>query len=687
MSIAGTTYVTPSPCQPSCPASRRILASSCLMIFFLFSLPVPAQEGKEGKEGKKDLGEASLEELGNLQVFSASKHMQSASDAPSSVTVITADEIQRYGYRTLADILRSVRGFYMTSDRLYSYVGVRGFGRLGDWNSRILLLVDGHRINNNVDGHGMLGTEFPVDVDLIERVEIIRGPSSSLYGADALFAVINVITRKPSQLKGVELSFEPASFGTYQGRASYGGQYKGIDILLSGTFYDSQGQTLFYPQFDSPATNNGITRNTDYENSQHILATVSFRGFTLQGLYSERDKGVPTAYFGGLFNDPRTKNLDNQQYVDLSYQHSISEKWDFAAHTSYDQARLQAPVAYSTGLPDGSTTVDTYSFRGGWWDSEVKLSGTLLEKHRVTLGSVITDNSRQDQGSLIPIGNIFVPFPGSSVIWALYGQDEFAIAQKLTFSAGIRYDHYSNFGGTTNPRLGLIYHLFHPTTVKLLYGTAFRAPEPYELAPDYGPFYDKNLQLRPEKIRSLEAVVEQGLGQHLSLSGNVFRNWISDLISLQFNPADAQFVYRNSGKANATGAGVELDGHWANGLQGRASYGFTDVVDPVTHEVSNSPRHVAKLNVSVPVVQQRLFASLDAQYTSPRQTLAENTVSGFSVFNVTVLGHTLGKHLDVSASVYNIFDKKYFDPSRPEDPEDAIQQDGRNFRLKLTVRF
>src|ERR1700693_6010658 len=152
----------------------------------------------------------------------------------------------------------------MPPDRLYSYVGVRGFGRLGDWNSRILLLVDGHRINNNVDGHGMLGSEFLVDVDLIERVEIIRGPSSSLYGADAFFAVINVITRKPPQLKGVELSFAPASFGTYQGRASYGGQYKGVDMLVSGTFYDSQGQTLFLPEFDSPAANFGITRNTDY---------------------------------------------------------------------------------------------------------------------------------------------------------------------------------------------------------------------------------------------------------------------------------------------------------------------------------------------------------------------------------------------------------------------------------------
>ena len=147
-------------------------------------------------EPAQTAADLSLEDLANVSIYTASKHMQSASDAPASVTVVTVDEIQKYGYRTLADILQSVRGFYITYDRDYSFVGVRGFGRLGDWNTRILLLIDGHRVNNNILGQAMLGTEFLLDVDLIERVEIIRGPSSSLYGADAFFAVINVITRK-----------------------------------------------------------------------------------------------------------------------------------------------------------------------------------------------------------------------------------------------------------------------------------------------------------------------------------------------------------------------------------------------------------------------------------------------------------------------------------------------------------
>src|SRR6202043_922246 len=110
--------------------------------------------------------------------------------------------------------------------------------------------------------------------------------------------------------------------------------------------------------------------------------------------------------------------------------------------------------------------------------------------------------------------------------------------------------------------------------------------------------------------------------------------------------------------------------------------------EPVTQQVlSNSPQHLGKLNLSYPVLPQRLFASADAQYTSSVQTLAGNTVSGFSVLNVTLLGHTLGKHLDLSASVYNVFNKKYFDAGRPEEVQDSIQQDGRNFRIKLTGRF
>jgi outer membrane receptor for ferrienterochelin and colicins len=200
------------------------------------------------KASTKDIGEASLEELANITVYTASRHVQKATEAPSSVTVITRDEIQKYGYRTLGEVLQSVRGFDITYDRSFTYAGVRGINRPETYNSRVLLLIDGHRINNNIYEQAMLGTEFPLDLDLIERIEVVRGPSSLLYGTGAFFAMINVITRKAEQSDNWELSIEPASFGTYKGRVSYTGKHQGMDVVLSGSFYDSAGQTLFYPE-------------------------------------------------------------------------------------------------------------------------------------------------------------------------------------------------------------------------------------------------------------------------------------------------------------------------------------------------------------------------------------------------------------------------------------------------------
>lgn len=145
------------------------------------------------------LPDLSIEDLMKLdagQVFGASERLQPVTEAPASVSFITAEEIARYGYRTLADILRGVRGMYVTDDRNFSLIGTRGFGKPGNYNSRILLLVNGHRVNDNVFGQAEIGAEFGFDPATFERVEVIRGPASSLYGDSAFFAVVNVITKR-----------------------------------------------------------------------------------------------------------------------------------------------------------------------------------------------------------------------------------------------------------------------------------------------------------------------------------------------------------------------------------------------------------------------------------------------------------------------------------------------------------
>jgi len=639
-------------------------------------------------EGTKDLADDSLEELANITVSTASLHVQKATEAPSSVSVITRDEIQKFGYRTLADILRSVRGFDITYDHGFSYAGVRGINRPETYNSRVLLLIDGHRINNNLYEQAMLGTEFPLDVDLIERVEVVRGPSSSLYGTSAFFAVINVITRKAEQLDKWELSFEPASFGTYKGRVSYGGEYRGMNMLLSSSFYDSRGQTLFYPEFNTAATDNGISRNSDYDTYQHFLATVSFRGFTLQGVYSDRNKGMPTGAFATLFNDPRTRTFDSERYLDLSYQRPMGMGWNVAVRTSVGRHIYDGIYTYGPANPGGADLLNYDFARGTWWSGELKLQQSL-ERNNLTFGTEFQDNLQQDQGNynINPFLAYIASRPPSSGISAVYGQDEFAITGKLSLSAGVRYDHYYTFGGTTNPRLGLIYHPFSKTAFKLLYGSAFRAPSAYEKY-YYGlGQFQANLHLQPETIKSYEIVLEQGLGRRFHLTGDLFRNQVNDLI-IQRPNSSGLLVFGNAGGSHINGVEAEIDARFSGGLQGRASYSYTDNQNPQARQnLTNSPHSLAKLNLIVPLLQRRVFAGLEGQFNDRATTLQGKTTGSFQVFNVTLLGHAMGNHLDLSASAYNLFDKKYFDPAPVGFTQDQIQQDGRSFRAQIAIKF
>jgi outer membrane receptor for ferrienterochelin and colicins len=184
---------------------RCVIIIAYFLIFSSFLTSAQGETGATGKGSFTDLTKFGIEDLMKIEVatvVSASKYKQKVTEAPSSVSIITSDEIKQYGYRTLADILRSLRGFFVTSDRNYNYIGARGFSRPGDYNTRFLILLDGHRLNDNIYDQAYIGTEFIIDVDLIDRVEIIRGPSSSLYGTNAFFGVINVITKERCKRTG-----------------------------------------------------------------------------------------------------------------------------------------------------------------------------------------------------------------------------------------------------------------------------------------------------------------------------------------------------------------------------------------------------------------------------------------------------------------------------------------------------
>jgi outer membrane receptor for ferrienterochelin and colicins len=635
----------------------------------------------------------SIEDLAKMKVdsvYGASKFLQEASDAPTTVTVITAEEIQKHGYRTLADVLKSVRGFYVINDRNYSYVGVRGFSSPGDYNARILFLLDGHRINDNIYDGAYVGTEFPVDVDLIEHIEIIRGPHSSAYGTGAFAAVINVITKRGRDLRAIEVSGEAGSWNSYKSRVTYGDRFdSGVETLLSGSFYNSQGhKLLFFPEFDSPATNNGIAADADGDQSYNAFADIIYRGFNIHFVQGSRTKHIPTASFGTVFNDPRTRTTDSRGYVDVQYDHRFGS-WETLGRASYDWYDYHG--IYVTDYGDLGIPPYTLNYDAGngtWLDFQGDASRVFLERHKVTQGAEFRQDLRQEQTNYdIQPYHLYLDDHRSAWIAALYFQDEYSLRKNLAFVAGLRSDWHEKFETTLSPRVALVFNAKPSTDVKASYSWAFRAPNSFESFYAGNKSNTANPSLISERIRSWELEVDHRFGKTYSISAAGFLNRINDFIDQKIDPLTGSPIYLNSSPVQIKGIEWELSAKWQNGIEGTISQTLQDSRNVLSRDVlANSPKQLGKVNLSMPLIERKLFASVDAQYVSERRTIAQTELGGYFVMNLTFFTRKLTQTFDISGGLYNLFDKQYAESGGLEHRETAISQDGRNFRIKLTYR-
>jgi outer membrane receptor for ferrienterochelin and colicins len=640
------------------------------------------------------LEDMSLEELMSVNVnsvYGASGFEQKVTEAPAFVTIITSEEIQRYGYRTLADILRNVPGFYVTYDRNYSYLGVRGFGLPGQYNDSIALTIDGHRINENIYDAALIGTEFPLDVDLIQRVEVIRGPNSSQYVASAFLGVINIITKRGRDLPKLTMSGEAASYGSYEGRISYGDNYSdGLELLISGSLYGSHGQDrLFFGAFDNPATNNGIAVNADDDEFQQLFANVSWGGFTLQGVYGSRDKGIPTASFETVFNVTGTRTVDEQGYLDLTYKRKLGHGWNLASLTYYDLFNDDGTYVYDYSATGGPARVLNRNYaHGKWWGEELTVAKQVWNTQRLSAGAEFVDNIEQNQGNydVQPFVQYFKDSRQSTIL-SFYAQDEVRLRSDLILNLGVRYDRYSLFGGTTNPRAALIYNPWEKTDFKVLYGQSFRAPNLFELFYN-APGNEANPSLRPETVKTTEVVWEQYFANHFQTTVSAFYYPIRSLISEQVDPANGNAFFANAGSLDLRGFDVALSKILPGGLDSTVSYSFQDARNPGTGvAVTNSPRHLFQASLSVPILKQKVFAGMDLQFVSKRATLAGEYTGAYVVPNFTLFTRKVLKGLEVSASLYNGINEKYADPVGDGLAENTIVQDGRTFRIKVGYKF
>ena len=629
-----------------------------------------------------ELGDMSLQALMQLSVptvVTASKHEQKITEAPSAVTVITADDIKKYGWRTVGELLQSVRGFYVTYNGAYDSVGVRGFNRPDDFGGRILLMVDGHRMNDPLYDTAAVGTEFILNIDLVERVEIVRGPGSALYGDNAVFAVINVVTRRGRDFHGAEAAASAGSFDTYTGRASYGNLFSNdVEVLVSGSVLASAGpERLHARNFALNLPGNPAAVDSDGTQTRNMFADVGYHGLSLEGGYVDRHKEDATAPYGEVFGDGKDNKEDERVFVELKFEQEFGDGWRVMARGYYDHYSYLADYPYVAFINRDDNLAD-------WAGGEVQVSKQLWETHRLTVGAEYRDDFHVRLHNF----NIAPPTTFQDTIisrdsYALYAQDEWRVVTNFIVNAGVRYSDYDVFGDTVNPREALIYNPWTPTTFKFLYGTAFRTPNAMETSfTDGGLTSIPSPNVGPERVTTYELVAEQAIGRNYRAT---VAGFLTDAAGLIQDTTNVPSHYANIGSVEAKGVEFEFQGCWSNGLRGVVSYTLTDTHDDQTGtQLDNSPQHLVKINLTVPVYRDKVSAGVEAQYTSDRTTITGQTVGDFYVVNLTLFAHKFWSGWEASASLYNIFDDKYRDPAAGND---SVLQYGRTFRVKLTYRF
>ncbi|RZI81593.1 MAG: TonB-dependent receptor [Rubrivivax sp.] len=649
------------------------------------------------------------------------------SRAPAVATVITAEDIAAIGATDLDEVLETVPGLHVSRETqgfAPVYV-IRGIN-LG-FNPQVLVLLNGIPLTTVFTGNRGAGWGG-MPVENIARVEVIRGPGSALYGAEAFAGVINIITKTAAEVNGTEVGLRGGSFKSGDAWMLHGGKWGPVDVagyLRVGTTegarsivsadaqtgWDQVGGTQVSR---APGPINNQRKSTDGS------LDLSLDKWRWRVGYKEREAGTGTGVASAL--DPTGQIYSQTITSDLSYENrNLAENWamslqaSFMHYTELTQLTLfPAGSLFVGGLSPGATPFqDGVIGNPDKWERHGRLGGSAVysgfKNHRVRLGGGVQreevyktrETKNFDNVTFLPLGNgsradvidvsATAPFmrPHERSNQYLYGQDEWNLAKDWTLTAGLRHDHYSDFGSTTNPRLALVWEAAYNVTTKVLYGSAFRAPSMSELYAINNPVVTGNPDLRPEKIRTLEAAVTWQPIAPVHLGMNVFRYEARDIIRL------VNFVYQNAGEQ--VGSGLEFEATWdaAKDLKLSGNYSYQRSIEESSgQDAGNAPRHHVYLR-SDWRFRPGWAVSPQVNWISERPRVPGDTrapMSGYSTVDLTLRTDRSSKSWDVAVSVRNLFDANASEPS-PYDRgafislPNGFPLPGRSFYVQASLQF
>ena len=635
--------------------------------------------------------------------------------APAVATVITAEDIAHMGALNLDQVLESVPGLHVTlsSVRLTPIYSIRGIQ--SDIGPHVLMLVSGVPITQMWQGdRGLLSTLPIAD---IARVEVIRGPGSAVYGADAFAGVINVITQSAKEIGGTRISATAGSFGTKTAAILHGKSYDGLNVAFSmqysgtdgddGRIIDADAQSFWDNEAGSNVSSAPGSLDTGGKRLDTRLSFSRDKWQLRAWNWRQKDLGVGPGLAQAL--DPGGYAKVDNWLIDASYKdNDIAPDFGFESKFSFmdiDNTTEQTLFPRGAQLPIGAdgnlnpiSPVGTVTFTEGMIgnpeiyeqhyraDAAVFWTGQENHRWRFAAGAFYTELQGKETKNFGPgvldgtEGNVdgrltdvsgtdynYAPSQNRTVYY-LSVQDEWYLAADWDLTAGIRYDRYSDFGDTLNPRAALVWHPSFNVSTKLLYGQAFRAPSFQELYVQNNPIKLGNEALDPERIKTLELALDYQHTFTQRYTASIFAYEIDD-----------QIVYVSSGGSvpqaqnvgRQEGSGFELEMQWAaaESLDIMTSYAYQKSRDKTHHsDAPDSPQRQLyvkadwrflpgwNLNVQANRVMQRSRAHDDNR----------PEINDYSMVNLAIRKTDIAHHWDVTVKISNVFDARIEEPSPAE---------------------
>ncbi len=665
--------------------------------------------------------EAFVTAFGSEEMISlATGKNQTLSRAPAVATVITAEDIEAMGATDLDQVLETIPGVHvsLSSTRFSPIISIRGIQT--DKNPQVLMLVNGVPITQLYFGDR--GPRSTLPLASIERVEVVRGPGSSIYGADAFAGVINVITKDAADIEGIESGVRYGSFNTLDTWALYGGHWGDFDIALSAEYnrtdgdddriIESDAQSLFDSIMGTEASLAPGPASTGIKRLD-LRLNVTYEKWKLRA-WNWRQRDLELGPGLALALDPNSSTDTNNYLVDLNYHDPVfSANWDLSTRFSYmsvdfdSKQQLFPPgtvlpigedgnintinpsglVLFSDGLignpsyEENHYRFDLAGFYTGFGSHQLRFAGGV---HYATLDSTETKNfgpSVLDGSTLLPpselntvdgtltdVSDTDFVYIKSEDRMVYYGslQDEWSIASDWDLTAGVRYDHYSDFGSTINPRLALVWDARHDMTVKLLYGRAFRAPSFAELFVINNPIVLGNPDLDPETIHTIELAIDYRPSFTIRTGINLFAYEIHDLIRFVPDPSGTSATAQNVG--NQEGYGFELEAEWkvTQALSLSGNYAFQNSKDTDTgSNAGDAPKNqiylIGKWRFSPDWSLSSELLWVADRKRAPSDPRPE--IDDYTLVDLSLRRDRIVDGLSAALIVKNIFDKEAYEPS------------------------